>query len=83
METENAAAISNSRDPRQTVRNTGPPKLSTGKMIEESDGALIHYRQHRLEHRAEHFREQFTSPTTIVDVPTMPASESIPVLHQN
>lgn len=55
-----AATIENGRDRYRLIGNTGLRKPSLGEVTEESDVALIHSQERRLERWTGHFNEHFS-----------------------
>lgn len=72
-------AIGNNCRFYRLIRNTGPQKRDAIKNNRESDGPLIHFREHRLKQWAKHFREQISWLIIVVELSLVPGTEPMQV----
>ncbi|VDP83659.1 unnamed protein product [Schistosoma curassoni] len=68
---EKAAAVGNSRQLFELLKETGVRNPTVSETISEKDGHIIHSESRRLDRWAEHFRDQFNWSSATLRFPTI------------
>lgn len=61
---------------------SGPPKPALRQKIKNSDGSWVHSQERQVQRQAEYFKKLGSQPIVAMDLPFMPADETVQVLHQ-